>query len=198
MAAVGKHRECLIAAAIGLFRRQGYAGTGLAEILSASGAPRGSLYHYFPDGKAEIAEVALRDVGGRLTGALQALAGASASPGEMVLRYGAALAASLEKSGFRDGCPVATIVLEAAPESARLTAAGREAFDGWTDVVAGVLERAWVAKARAAELADFTIAAMEGALLLARARQSTAPILAAAEELRRLFDAEVFAPKESL
>jgi TetR/AcrR family transcriptional repressor of lmrAB and yxaGH operons len=198
VAAVRKHRECLIAAAIGLFRRQGYAGTGLAEILAQSGAPRGSLYHYFPQGKAEIAEVALRAVGGRMTGALQSLAGASASPGEMVLRYAAALAASLEKSAFRDGCPVATLVLEAAPESARLTAAGRDAFSAWTGVVAGMLEGAGVAAARADRLADFTIAAMEGALLLARARQSTAPILAAAEELRRLFDAEVFRPKESL
>jgi TetR/AcrR family transcriptional repressor of lmrAB and yxaGH operons len=198
MAAVGKHRECLIAAAIGLFRRQGYAGTGLAEILSASGAPRGSLYHYFPQGKAEIAEVALRAAGEHMTGIMQGIACASASPGELVARYGAGLAAALEKSGFRDGCAVATIVLEAAPESAKLTAAGRDAFGAWTDVVAGMLERAGVATARAARLADFTIAAMEGALLLARARQSTAPILAAAEELRRLFDAEVLAPKESL
>ncbi len=191
MAAVGKHRECLIAAAVGLFRRQGYAGTGLAEILAESGAPRGSLYHYFPDGKAEIAEAALRAAGERMTSIMQGIACASASPGELVSRYGAGLAAALEKSGFQDGCAVATVVLEAAPGSPKLAAAGRDAFSAWSEIVATMLERAGIAAARARELGDFTIAAFEGALMLARARSSAAPVLAAAEELRRLFDTEV-------
>jgi len=191
VAAVGKHRECLIAAAVGLFRRQGYAGTGLAEILAESGAPRGSLYHYFPDGKAEIAEAALRVAGERMTSIMQGIACASASPGELVSRYGAGLAAVLEKSGFQDGCAVATVVLEAAPGSPKLAAAGRDAFSAWSEIVATMLERAGIAAARARELGDFTIAAFEGALMLARARSSAAPVLAAAEELRRLFDTEV-------
>ncbi len=198
MAAVRKHRECLIAAAIGLFRRQGYAGTGLAEILSASGAPRGSLYHYFPDGKAEIAEAALRAAGEHMTGIMQGIACASASPGELVARYGAGLAASLEKSGFRDGCAVATVVLEAAPGSLKLAAAGNDAFAAWSDVVTGMLERAGIAGLRARQLADFTIAAFEGAMILARARSSAVPVLAAAEELRRLFDTELQRIRESV
>jgi len=198
MAAVRKHRECLIAAAIGLFRRQGYAGTGLAEILAESGAPRGSLYHYFPDGKAEIAEAALRVAGEHMTGIMQGIACASASPGELVARYGAGLAASLEKSGFRDGCAVATVVLEAAPGSPKLAAAGRDAFGAWSDVVTGMLERAGIGSARARQLADFTIAAFEGAMILARARSSAVPVLAAAEELRRLFDSELQRIKETV
>lgn len=195
MAAPGKHRECLIAAAVGLFRRQGYAGTGLAEILTESGAPRGSLYHYFPEGKAEIAEAALRAAGKHMTGIMQGIAGASASPGELVSRYGAGLAAALEKSGFTDGCAVATVVLEAAPGSPKLAAAGRDAFGAWSDVVSGMLLRAGIAEPRARDLADFTIAAFEGALMLARARSSAAPILSAAEELRRLFDTELLRMK---
>jgi TetR/AcrR family transcriptional repressor of lmrAB and yxaGH operons len=198
MAAVRKHRECLIAAAIGLFRRQGYAGTGLAEILAESGAPRGSLYHYFPDGKAEIAEAALRVAGEHMTGIMHGIACASASPGELVARYGAGLAASLEKSGFRDGCAVATVVLEAAPGSPKLAAAGRDAFGAWSDVVTGMLERAGIGSARARQLADFTIAAFEGAMILARARSSAVPVLAAAEELRRLFDSELKRIKETV
>lgn len=195
MAAAGKHRECLIAAAVGLFRRQGYAGTGLAEILARSGAPRGSLYHYFPDGKAEIAEAALRAAGEYMTGIMQGIACASASPGELVSRYGAGLAAALEKSGFTDGCAVATVVLEAAPGSPKLAAAGRDAFAAWSDVVSGMLLRAGIAEPRARALADFTIAAFEGAMMLARARSSAAPILSAAEELRRVFDTELLRMK---
>jgi TetR/AcrR family transcriptional repressor of lmrAB and yxaGH operons len=193
MAAARKHRECLIVAAAGLFRRQGYAGTGLAEILAESGAPRGSLYHYFPDGKAGIAEAALREAGTRVAAVLHGVAGDSASPSDMVQRYAVLLAAWLEKSGFRDGCPVATVVLEAVPASPRLGAAGRDAFAAWSAAVAVMLERAGVPASRAADLADFTIACFQGALILARARQSTAPILQAAQELGRLFDSELCA-----
>ena len=60
MAPGQKHLEKLIGASIALFRRQGYAATGLAEILANSGAPKGSLYHYFPDGKEGMAEAAIR------------------------------------------------------------------------------------------------------------------------------------------
>lgn len=197
MSAVRKHRDCLIAAALSLFRRQGYAGTGLAQILTESGAPRGSLYHYFPDGKAEIAEAALRQAGTRVTAVLQGVAGESASPADMVQRYAVLLGAWLEKSGFKDGCPVATVVLEAAPASSKLAAAGCDAFAAWSAAVARMLERAGVATSRAADMGDFTIAAFEGALMLARARQSTAPILQAAQELGRLFDFELMRMKET-
>ncbi len=58
--ALPKHRSAIIAAAAKLFRRQGYAATGINEIADAAGAPKGSLYHYFPDGKDQIAEAAVR------------------------------------------------------------------------------------------------------------------------------------------
>ena len=65
MPAVPKHRKPIVDAAVTLFRRQGYAGTGLNDIVDTSGAPKGSLYHYFPDGKASIAVAAVEEaVGG--------------------------------------------------------------------------------------------------------------------------------------
>lgn len=45
----------LIETAARLFREQGYHGTGLTEILRESHTPKGSLYHHFPAGKADLA-----------------------------------------------------------------------------------------------------------------------------------------------
>ena len=59
MAATALHKESLIRTAMRLFRRQGYASTGLNQILAESGAPKGSLYHYFPGGKEELAVAAV-------------------------------------------------------------------------------------------------------------------------------------------
>ena len=50
----------MLEAATQLFRVQGLHATGLAEVLEKSGAPRGSLYHYFPGGKEQLAVEALR------------------------------------------------------------------------------------------------------------------------------------------
>jgi AcrR family transcriptional regulator len=57
--AIPKHRQPIVNAAVTLFRRQGYSATGLNDIVDESGAPKGSLYHYFPAGKASIAVAAV-------------------------------------------------------------------------------------------------------------------------------------------
>jgi TetR/AcrR family transcriptional regulator, lmrAB and yxaGH operons repressor len=48
-------RDRLIQAATRLFRQRGYDGAGLSEILTEAGVPKGSLYHHFPEGKADLA-----------------------------------------------------------------------------------------------------------------------------------------------
>ena len=188
MAALQKHREALISTACALFRRQGYAATGLAELLTRCGAPKGSLYHYFPDGKEGVAVAAMQAAGAALETMLKTLAAADSPPGELVLAYGRLLASRLEQSDFRDGCPVGTVMLEAAPISQKITAAGRHAFAAWAAVLSGKLQATGASSARADELADFTISALEGALILARVRKSAAPVLQAAEQLRSLYD----------
>ncbi len=56
-------KDRIVAAAANAFQRQGYAGSGLKQISSDSGAPFGSLYHFFPGGKEELAEQTLRTAG---------------------------------------------------------------------------------------------------------------------------------------
>jgi len=189
MGAVPKHRAAIVAAAARLFRRQGYAATGVHEIASAAGAPKGSLYHYFPQGKDQIAEEAVRFAGARVAHTLRALADEAASTAELVRRYGVMLQGWMAQSGFRDGCPIATTLLETAPQLPGPTEAGREAFASWRGVIAAALARDGYAPADARRLSTLVVAAIEGALVLTRVQgdgQAVADVTAALARLLRV------------
>ncbi len=189
MAAQRKHRAAVVEAAATLFRRHGYAASGLADIVAASGAPKGSLYHYFPDGKDAIGAAAVAFAAARVTATLEQLAARHAHAGAMLRAYAALLAGWMAKSGFRDGCPITTTVLETVPASQAIAAAAADGFARWQAIFVGALRRDGVAPARADRLARFAIAALEGALILARVAQSPRAITEAAEEAAALFDA---------
>jgi TetR/AcrR family transcriptional regulator, lmrAB and yxaGH operons repressor len=187
--AVPKHREAMVESAVWLFRRQGYAATGLAEILAASGAPKGSLYHYFPGGKAAIGAAAVRRAGERVTATLTHLASSSSGAGELLARYLVLLAGWMRMSGFRDGCPITTTLLETAPQDEAIRQAGAEAFAAWAAVVERAACAQGVPTERAAPLARFAVAALEGALIQCRVSGDDAPLTEAAAQLTALFDA---------
>ena len=171
-----------------LFRKQGYAATGINEILAVSAVPKGSLYHYFPGGKAEIGVEALRLAAAKVTSTLEALAAEGLGPAEIITRYFALLGLWMRESDYRDGSPITTTVLEMAPQDEPIRAAAAEAYSAW----AGVLEITAIARgmdpARAGRLARLSVATLEGALVQCRVARDAAPLLEAAAELAALFD----------
>jgi TetR/AcrR family transcriptional repressor of lmrAB and yxaGH operons len=185
MSAPPRHRGAIVRAAAMLFRRNGYAATGINEIAEVSGAPKGSLYHYFPGGKDQIAEAAVRFAGAVVVATLEKLAQEHETAAAMIRAYCKLLASWMAKSGFRDGCPIATTLLEAAPQSTGMAAAGREAFSGWCAVIARALVRDGFGKAEAKRLSTLTVSSLEGALILARVEASARPI----EEVARALGA---------
>jgi TetR/AcrR family transcriptional regulator, lmrAB and yxaGH operons repressor len=184
-----RHRAALVRAAARLFRRQGYGATGLNEVLAASGAPRGSLYHYFPQGKAQIGAEVVEYAGARTTRTLTELAETAGSPAEVLRRYARMVVGWLEDSQFRDGSPITTVLLELAPQEPGVTAAGRAAFAAWSGVLEGGLVADGVPAPRARRLAGLALAALEGALVRARVEQDGRPVLDALDQVAELFDA---------
>jgi len=176
MANAAQHKDNLVQTAMRLFRQQGYASTGLQQVLAESGAPKGSLYHYFPNGKEALGEAAVKLAGDLMGQMLLRLAERHKQPRAFVKAYCDVIAGWMEESQFRSGCPIATTMLETAPHSPRLTEAGMQAFDRWIDIVASVLARAGLSQKEARVRGQLLIATMEGALLMARMRQSTQPI----------------------
>ena len=186
MAMPAQHRQAIVRAAVVLFRKQGFAATGLAEILERSGAPKGSLYHYFPGGKGELGEAAVRQAGATVTHTLAQLSDEAPSAAELIRRYVDLLAMWMKKSNWRDGCPITTTLLETAYDLPPVAAAGREAFADWAAVLGEALEREGVDPARARRLARFAISALEGALVQAKVERDEAALLEARDELAAL------------
>ncbi len=175
-----------LAAAAKLFRRQGFHGTTLHDILAASGSPRGSLYFHFPKGKQEIGEAALTLAGEAVRRAIAQVADSSESAEIFVTRVARGMAADLEKSGFAEGCPIATTALETSAQSEVLAAATRGAFQKWEGEIARGLQRFGMKPDKAELTATTVLSQLEGALLLARTYRSLEPMLRAEEALKLL------------
>ncbi len=173
------HRDRLVAAAADLMHANGYAATGVAEILERSGAPKGSLYHHFPGGKEELGIAAVDLAAGRIGAAIDHLLDTH-QPADAVRHLGTLLAAGLEATQFQKGCPIATVALETTAQTEPLAAATAEGFARWEASIARAIGGD---PERAAADATFVLSGLEGALILARAKRDTAPLHAVAERL---------------
>jgi TetR/AcrR family transcriptional regulator, lmrAB and yxaGH operons repressor len=175
-----------LAAAAKLFRQQGYHGTALHDILAAAGSPRGSLYFHFPKGKEEIGEAALALAAEAVRQGIARAAEASDNAETFLVRIVRGMAAELERSDYKEGCPVATTALETAAQSEVLGAATRDAFRKWELEIKRGLERFGMRTADADLVATLVLSQLEGALLLARTYRSLEPIQRAEQAVKLL------------
>lgn len=179
-------REAFIHTTGRLLRRQGYAATGLNEIVARSGAPKGSLYFHFPGGKQELAVAAMERAGEQLAAAIASILGSSEDLGEAMGRLVDALAAGLEASGYEDGCPIATVTLESAAGSQAVRSTAADVFESWLQALETRLLASGLSAEVARRRAVLVLAAVEGALILARARNDLGPLTAVRRELIEL------------
>lgn len=188
MPAVPKHRKPIIDAAVTLFRRQGYSSTGLNEIVHASGAPKGSLYYYFPKGKTSIAVAAIEEAGERVARTVEDLSEKAPTTAELVREHARLLASWMKASRFRDGCPITTVLLELAPGDRAVAEAGRKAYAARLAVIRRKLELDGHSPSAAERLAILSVSALQGALIQSRVERSGRPIEVAADELGQLLE----------
>lgn len=176
-------RQAFVDATAELLQRQGFNATGLNEIVARSGAPKGSLYFHFPGGKEELAVAAMAQAGENLRQAIAAILTSSEDLAETLGRLVDTLAAGLQRSGYELGCPIATVALEAAASSEAVRRTADAAFGSWLDVLQRRLLEAGLNAADAERRALLVLAALEGALILARASRDTGPLAAVRDEL---------------
>jgi TetR/AcrR family transcriptional regulator, lmrAB and yxaGH operons repressor len=176
-------RERMIGGAASLLSSRGLEGTSFAEVLEATGAPRGSVYHHFPGGKAELVGEAVRLAGARFVAGLERLG--PATPVQAMDAITSGWRSLLTRSTCTAGCAVAAVtVVGASDETLRHEAA--EVFATWTTRLTRVFTRAGLDRASARALATTTLAAIEGALILSRAQGSIEPFDVVAKQLRRM------------
>ncbi len=176
----------IIAATANLLQAQGYHGTGLNEIVRTSSAPKGSLYFHFPGGKEELAEEALQSAGDAYSRLIESAMDSGGDVSDAVCTVIGWLAASLRASEFSSGCPVATVALDVASSSERLRVACRDIFVEWRALIERRLAASGYDPARAAGLAMFVLASIEGALLFSRVERDTTPLETVGEQLKHI------------
>lgn len=164
----------MVEAAVDSLRHRGVAGMSFTDVLEASGAARGAIYHHFPGGKTElVAEAATRN-GQDICGFLATLP--AGSPLEVTEAFLAAVRPVLLASASTgSGCAVAALTIGTGQSSARLRQIARRTFDSWTHTLTERLTTAGLPASEAADLATTLITLLEGAHVLCRAAGTTQP-----------------------
>ena len=176
----------MLDSAIELFRQHGYNGTGFRDVVAHGNAPRGSIYHHFPEGKAQLAVEAVKLAGDRMEAVFRqgAREGADFVSGfEWVWSWWTGYVAG---SDFEAGCPVAGVAIESHPEAPTVADAANEVFQRWVKSIAVGLQISGVDADEAERLGALVIAAQEGATLMARAARSPEPLERVGESLAAL------------
>ncbi|MFC9440232.1 TetR/AcrR family transcriptional regulator [Nocardia sp. NPDC057030] len=175
-------RSRLISATRELVEKHGYFGAGLNQIIETSGAPRGSLYFHFPGGKDQLVAEALAQAGGEISALIDAIEpGDTAAAAISVL---GALGDRLAASDWHQGCPVATVTLDVSAANDVIQAECATAYAAWEEALRIRLRAD--GRADADDMAASILAMIEGALLLARAQRSRAPLERVARTIRAM------------
>ena len=172
----GNTRERIVDAGADLFARQGYAGTGMKQIVDAAQAPFGSVYHFFPGGKEQLAAETIRRSGTLYGQLLPAVFDPAPDVVTATRDFFAGAAAHLRATDYADACPIATVALEVASRNEPLRQACAEVFEGWIALASERFVAAGIEAPVARELAITLIAALEGAFVLARTLRDTGPL----------------------
>jgi AcrR family transcriptional regulator len=177
----GDTKERILDSSGELFRRQGYMGTGVKQILAEAGAPFGSLYHFFPGGKAELGAATVRRSGALYGLLLGEFAGPEVELAGGIRAFFAGAAETLRETDYADACPIATVALETAGSDEELRQACADVFNAWIEGGTARFELAGIPHARARALVIQMLAALEGAFVLSRALRTTEPVELAGE-----------------
>jgi AcrR family transcriptional regulator len=173
-------KERILETTAELFRRHGYTGTGMKQVVRAASAPFGSLYHHFPGGKEQLGEEVIRRSGAMYGELFATIARESDDLLAYVDNVFTGAADALVASEYEDACPIATVAMEVASTNEPLRLATADVFQSWLDGWQATLVR-WggIEDERARTLAFELLGAMEGAFVLCRALRSPEPMLAA-------------------
>jgi TetR/AcrR family transcriptional regulator, lmrAB and yxaGH operons repressor len=178
----GSPRQRMIQSAALLMREHGVEAMSFSQVVQHSGAPRGSIYHYFPGGKAQLVEEATRWAGdfiARRTARAIADRGPLAMLDDSERFWGDVLGGT----DFGSGCPVVAATLDG-ERSPAARAAAAEAFGRWSSVFASALRDRGISDSRAEALGTMVFASIEGAVIMARAARSLDPLTRVLAELR--------------
>ena len=186
MAKVSSAREDMLATAVELFRARGYAGVGVAELLEKSGAPRGSLYFHFPGGKEQVGAEAVARVGAEVAQRFRDLRLSGVDLATFIERVFKTTAREAKERNYEASCPMAAVAACYSSENPKLQAAVRDAFVSWEHEICLAARAEGLSEPYADAFASAFLTAMEGAFVVSKAQQSSAPHINASRAMQAL------------
>jgi AcrR family transcriptional regulator len=176
-------REAILTAAAELMRQKGYGAVGMKDIVAASGAPIGSLYHHFRGGKVQIAREALVNAGHAYAQLIPSIVDGHTDLGEALESVFTQAADDMATTGFANMCPVASVAAEVADTVEPLRDASAAVFAGWLDGGTAYFASRGLPESTARDVTIALVTTLEGAFVLARTLRDTEPLLAAGRVL---------------
>jgi AcrR family transcriptional regulator len=171
-------RESILTATTELMRFKGFGAVGMKDIVAASGAPIGSLYHHFPGGKTQIAREALVNAGVAYGLLIPTLVAPHDDLGEAIESVFAEAAADMADTGFANMCPVGSVAAEVADTVEELRDTSATIFSGWLDGGTAYFASRGLPRHTARDLTVALVSSLEGAFVLARSLRDVEPLLA--------------------
>jgi TetR/AcrR family transcriptional repressor of lmrAB and yxaGH operons len=168
-------RDRIVRSAAALVRERGVHGVGLRQIVAHADGPRGSLQRYFPGGKTQLITEALNLAGAEVLHDTESRLLKAATLADAINAIFAPWRQVLLESNFTMGCPLASTIIDASGDD-RLREEARALLDQWRDSVQATLVKFGVQESTAENDASVLLAALEGALILSRANQTTQPL----------------------
>ncbi|MGX1563848.1 TetR/AcrR family transcriptional regulator [Streptomyces sp. NPDC055506] len=181
----GGSRDRMVLSAAALLSEYGASATSIDRVLAHSDAPRGSVYYHFPDGRAQLINEAVALAGDFIAGLIDAAMQADDALAAIDAFFGL-WRQRLVDSDFRSGCPIVAVAVETNDDAPQLARSAAAVFSRWQEALAGLFLKNGLPEERSKRLAAFIIAAVEGAVIMCRAEESTAHLEAAAAEIHEL------------
>ncbi len=167
-------RDRMVLAAAGLFRDQGYDGTGFRDVVQAAGTSQGVIYHHFPGGKTELGIAVALAVGQWVAAGVESACAAMA-PRDAAAGLLEVIEGNLLRGDLRPGCPLVAIAFASDDDDGRLRAASDAFFTRIRAALRDCLVRAGTDMQDAEAFAALAVSACEGAVILSRARRDSEP-----------------------
>ncbi|OBI91910.1 TetR family transcriptional regulator [Mycobacterium asiaticum] len=186
----------MLVSAAQVMRERGAAGVTIDAVLSHSGAPRGSVYYHFPEGRNQILTEALRYAGESITATIDDAVdrGAKALIREFVEFW----ERLLSDGEFNAGCPVVAAAIGSADDELGLSAEAGLILGRWCTAMARAFVTEGFDEETASSLAVTSISALEGAIVLCRSTRSTRPLREVGDQLEFLIKAREFVRRNGM
>lgn len=165
-------KDRLIRAAAQLFRARGYHGVGLNDLLAEASAPKGSLYHHFPNGKTDLALAAATWASDEMLRVIAASFADAKSFDDGATTLCFKLAKLFDLTGQQDGCPIGSTLFEG-PENAAFLEHADRCYQGWIEEVQDHATRFGMGEKEARQRAEHLFLLIQGGWQLARAKRSS-------------------------